>query len=447
MPDNHLNLEKKSDPSKLESINNENNRDLKNKKNQKGLFWLISIGNNGSQLILLNFFQYFAVAVGVKEGILGFITAIRNLLGALLQGNFGYLSDKKGRKILLLIGFFLTFVATTLLIFSYNPLMLIIVSILHAFSFSIVVPVWNAALGDVTQKEGRTTFMGKLSSVGQGVGVILMMILAGIFWILDYFKDISLKYQVQYGIVFAICAANLLICTIGAAFLRETKKFEINKKPPKIFSAFKNKPFRNFIIVNSFFGFSMAALWPIYPIIQAGEEFLHMDIYKLILVAVIYTVTFSISNYFAGRIGDKFGRKPVLIFSRVIMFSVSLLYIPAVLSGSWYWIILTNSISGIGNGAFLIMMNAYALDMSPEEDQGSYSGLNQASWGIATFLGSLIMGFIAQALTENFNPLTMVLSTTIAIAIMRIFASVGYFFIKESLVINHEQNSKVKMTY
>ncbi|HUT80092.1 MAG TPA: MFS transporter [Candidatus Bathyarchaeia archaeon] len=433
MPDDQLILVKNSE-SLEEETSEKDTQDSKNKKNQKGLFWLISIGNNGSQLILLNFFQYFAVAVGVKEGILGFVTAIRNLLGAVLQGNFGYLSDKKGRKFLLLIGFFLTFVATTLLIFSYNPIMLIIVSILHAFSFSIVVPVWNAALGDVTQKEGRTTYIGKLSSVGQGVGVILMMILAGVFWMLDYFKGITLRFQVQYGIVFAICAANLLICTIGAAFLRETRKFEISRKAPKILSAFKNKPFRKFIIVNSFFGVTMAALWPIYPVIQAGEDFLHMDINKLILVAVIYTIAFSISNYIAGRVGDKFGRKPVLIFSRVIMFSVALFYIPAVLSGSWYWIILTNSVSGIGNGAFLVMMNAYALDMAPDEDQGSYSGLTQASWGVATFLGSLIMGFIAQAISENFNPITMVVSTTIAIAIMRVIASIGYFFIKESLV-------------
>nr|NHJ84264.1 MFS transporter [Asgard group archaeon] len=381
---------------------------------------------------------------GVKEGVLGFVTAIRNLLGAVLQGNFGYLSDKKGRKLLLIIGFFLTFVATTLLIFSYNPVMLIIVSIIHAFSFSIVVPVWNAALGDVTKKEGRTTYIGKLSSVGQGVGVILMLILAGVFWILDYFKGISLEYKVQYGIVFAVCAANLLICAIGAVFLRETAKFNATRKAPKILSAFKNKPFRKFIIVNSVFGFTMAALWPIYPLIQAGEDFLHMDIYQLLLVAIIYTIIYSISNYIGGKVGDKIGRKPVLIFTRVILFTVSLFYIPAVLTGSWYWIILTNVVSGLANGAFYVMMNAYALDMAPEEDQGSYSGLTQASWGVTTFLGSLIMGFIAQAISD---PITMVISTTIAIAIMRIFASIGYFFIKESLVKNNKNTPTEKVIY
>ena len=49
------------------------------------------------------------------------------------------------------------------------------------------------------------------------------------------------------------------------------------------------------------------------------------------------------------------------------MFSVSLIYIPAVLSGSWLWVILTNVVSGLGNGVFLVMMNAYALDLSNED--------------------------------------------------------------------------------
>ena len=64
---------------------------------QKKLFWLISIGNNSAQLVLLNFFQYFAAEI-VREGLLGFLTAIRNLVAAIFQGNFGNLSDKKGRK-------------------------------------------------------------------------------------------------------------------------------------------------------------------------------------------------------------------------------------------------------------------------------------------------------------------------------------------------------------
>ena len=408
-------------------------------KPQRKLFWLISIGSNSSQLILLNFLTYFAAEVGVSQTLMGFITAIRNLIGALFQGRIGLWSDKKGRKLFLILGFFLSFAFTTLLIFSYNPIMLAIVATAQAFAFSIIIPVWNATLGDVTELKGRTTFIGKLSAIGQAVGVILMLVLAGIFFFFDRYNGwviwgqfiTSLDWKVQYGIVFGVCSLTLALSFIAVLFLKETKKEDDTKEQPRMRTAFANKPFRNFIIVNSFFGISMAVLWPIYPVIQV--TIMGLEIYELIIVSAIYVIFFSIGGFFGGRIGDRIGRKPVLIFSRAIMFSVSLLYIPAVLTGSWLFVMLTNIVSGLGNGVFLVMMNAYALDLSTEETHGAFSGLSQATWGIATFIGSLCAGFIADAITNTYGAIVMVISTTIAIAIMRVLASIGYFFIKESL--------------
>lgn len=405
---------------------------------QKKVLWTVSIGNNSSQLILLNFFQYFAAKI-VPLSVLGFLTAIRNLFGALFQGRIGLWSDKKGRKLFLILGFFLSFSFTTLLIFSYNAVMLIIVATAQALSFSIIIPVWNATLGDVTVIKGRTTIMGKLNAAGQVVGVVLMLLLSGVFYFLTRFKGWiiwgiqiqELDWKLQYGIVFAVCAFLLLLCVISLAFYKETRDITKIQTQPKMKEAFQNKDFRKFIIVNSIFGITMAALWPIYPVIQA--VIIEMEVYQLTIAAAIYVIFFSIGGFIGGKIGDQVGRKPVLLFSRLIMFSVSLLYIPAVLFNNWYFVILTNVVSGIGNGVFAVIMNAYALDLSTDETLGSYSGLSQASWGIATFVGSLIFGFISQALTNSFGDVIMVLSTTIAIAIMRVIASIGYFFIKESL--------------
>ena len=279
---------------------------------------------------------------------------------------------------MLIIGFFLCFAATTLLIFSYNQTMLIIIAIIHAFSFSIIVPVWNAIQGDVTETETRASYMGKLAGVGQGVGVIIMIVMATIFFSYGHIKGEELAFNIQYGIIFGIGAANLLVGAIGVLFLRETRKFDKQIKQPKILSALKNKPYRNFIIVNTFFGISMAALWPIYPVIQV--KIIDMKIHQLTITAAIYAIAFGIATYIGGLLADRVGRKPILIFSRIIMFSVSLLYIPMVLLESWYFAIPTNLISGIGNGMFMVVLNAYALDMSSEENHGSYSGLAQVSW-------------------------------------------------------------------
>ena len=69
------------------------------------------------------------------------------------------------------------------------------------------------------------------------------------------------------------------------------------------YNSFKNKQFRKFIIVNSFFGITMAALWPIYPVIQV--KIIDMEFYQLIIVAAIYAVLFSVGNFFGGLIADR----------------------------------------------------------------------------------------------------------------------------------------------
>ncbi|MHA1366641.1 MAG: MFS transporter [Candidatus Heimdallarchaeota archaeon] len=424
---------------------------------QKRLFGLISIGYNSSQLILLNFLTYFAAQVGVTKTVMGFITGIRNLAGSLLQERVGRLSDRRGRKIPLLVGFFLAFAATTVLIFSHNWIMLIIVITIQAFSLSIIIPVWNATLGDVTEVKGRTTFIGRLSSIGQFVGVIMLLILAGLFFIFDRYDGsvflgitiTALDWKIEYGIVFGVVAINFLICAIGTVFLKETRKNDKEIDQPRMIDALKNKAFRNFIIVNFFFGISMAALWPIYPIIQVN--IVGMEFYALTIVSAVYAIFFSFGSFIGGKLGDRFGRKPVMLISRAIMFSVSLLYIPAILTGSWYYVILTNTVSGLGNGVFYVMMNTYALDLSDEKTMGSYSGLSQVTWGIATFIASLLAGVIADvivnnAITAGYSAIEaderMAIILVIAIAVMRVIATIGYFFIKDSLPKEMRNNSK-----
>ena len=63
---------------------------------------------------------------------------------------------------------------------------------------------------------------------------------------------------------------------------------------------------------------------------------------------------------------------------------------------------------------------------------GAYSGLNQMGWGVATFIGSLSAGFIAEEIEAVVGTSQMVIITFSVIAGLRLLASLGYFFIKES---------------
>ena len=184
------------------------------KGNKKTLFWLISVFSSTGQFFFGNFFSAFAAEAGVSGSLMGFITSIRNLLSSVFQGSIGYLSDKLGRKFIMLMGIFLNFAITVPLIFFESTWLIVFVAIIQAFSLSIFVPTWNAVLGDVTKPEIRATFIGKITSIGRLISVSFSLIIAIIFYLAGVYEGwvvwgwtVYISWRVQYSTAFAIAAA------------------------------------------------------------------------------------------------------------------------------------------------------------------------------------------------------------------------------------------------
>jgi MFS family permease len=409
-------------------------------KKQKTQFRLVSIGNATGQSFLFNFFSTFAAIVGVSSAMMGFLTSIRNLLTSLFQGSFGRLSDKLGRKKILLIGFVLAFASMTVLIFSYSIPMLIVISVFQAFSLSIIVPVWNAMLGDVTDSESRASFIGRLTAMGTAISVTLMLTLAIVFEVLESRynnviiisgRSFSITWQLQFGIAFGLSALNFLLCAITLLFVKETNVVHEKKQQPKMWIALKDKVFLKFFLINSGYGFIMATMWPIFP--KAQVDILGMGFIEVAIITVIFSVCSSLAQFSGGKIGDKIGRKPLLVAGRIAMFSIPVVMIGAILANNWWLLVISNVVGGTAMGFIVISQNAYVLDIAPKNQMGAYSGLTQVGWGIATFVGSLIAGFIGDALELRYGMRQMVIIMFIAIAILRFLVSLGYLFIYESL--------------
>lgn len=429
-------------------IHSENSNDMK-KKNRSGLLYLISIGNATGQSFLFNFFSAFAVSIGVRANQLGFITSIRNLMSSLFQGSIGRLSDKYGRRYFLLGGFFLVFTSLVILIFVNTPIMLIVVSIIQAFSLSIIIPVWSATLGDLTVSEQRARYIGRLSAVGTAISVSLMLALSVSFTFLReayttwtiFGVEIKDPELFQYLFSFGLAALNFIICIIGTLFLKETRKTSREIKQPSMFIALKNIDFRKFFIINSIFGLIMATMWPIFPIAQI--DLLEMNFSQIAIINAIFATSSSLAQFFGGKLGDRIGRKPLIIFSRIAMFTIPVIMIGALRIDNWLLLIFSNIIGGSAIGALTVAQNAYILDLAPEDQMGAYSGLTQVGWGITTFIGSLSAGFIATSIENHVGTLKMIYITFSVIAILRFIASLFYFFITESLT--KDKRDKIKL--
>lgn len=174
-----------------------------------------------------------------------------------------------------------------------------------------------------------------------------------------------------------------------------------------------------------------------------------MQFYQIAIITSSFIIVMSITQVIAGKLGDKFGRKPVFIIGAFVLVFYPVSNLPSIITGNWLWQILGNAFAGIGTGSFFVSLNALTLDLAPEELMGSYSGIREMFFGIFTFIGSLVAGFIIDALDVRYGLYITTFSLCIGITILRFFASVGFLFVAESLPkevrelrLNNHKNSK-----
>ena len=99
------------------------------------------------------------------------------------------------------------------------------------------------------------------------------------------------------------------------------------------------------------------------------------------------------TNFFAGTLSDRYGRKPVLVAGWLIGLPVPLLLIWA---PSWGWVIAANVLLGINQGLTWSTTVIMKIDLVGPERRGFAMGLNEAAGYGAVAVTALATGYIAE---------------------------------------------------
>ena len=139
------------------------------------------------------------------------------------------------------------------------------------------------------------------------------------------------------------------------------------------------------------------------------------------ILATSFAVMQFIFGPVIGGLSDRFGRRPVLLISLVVM---ALDYLVMALAGSIWLLLLGRTIGGI-TAATQATANAYMADISAPEDRAANFGLIGAAFGVGFVLGPLIGGLLAEFGTRA--------PFYAAAALAALNAVFGYLVLKETL--------------
>jgi MFS family permease len=147
------------------------------------------------------------------------------------------------------------------------------------------------------------------------------------------------------------------------------------------------------VLVNAFVGAMVGLERTVLPLLAEAEFGLASKGAALSFIATFGLVK-AATNFFAGRLGDLYGRKRVLVAGWLFALPVPLLVIWA---PTWSWIIFANVLLGINQGLTWSTTVIMKIDLVGPKQRGLAMGLNEFAGYLAVALAALATGYVAEA--------------------------------------------------
>jgi MFS family permease len=145
------------------------------------------------------------------------------------------------------------------------------------------------------------------------------------------------------------------------------------------------------VLVNAFVGAMIGMERSILPAI-AVEEFHVAERVGILSFIAVFGVTKALSNYLAGRLGDRYGRKHILVAGWVVAVPVPFMLMWA---PDWTWVLVANALLGVSQGLTWSTTVIMKIDLVGPRSRGLAMGLNEFAGYVAVAASALATGWIA----------------------------------------------------
>jgi MFS family permease len=145
------------------------------------------------------------------------------------------------------------------------------------------------------------------------------------------------------------------------------------------------------VVVNAFVGAMIGLERSILPPL-AEQEFHLVAKTAVLSFIVVFGFTKAVTNYLAGRLSDRFGRKHVLVAGWLVAVPVPFLLMWA---PTWTWVLVANALLGVSQGLTWSTTVIMKIDLAGPRKRGLAMGLNEFAGYFAVAGSALATGYLA----------------------------------------------------
>jgi MFS family permease len=172
------------------------------------------------------------------------------------------------------------------------------------------------------------------------------------------------------------------------------------------------------VLVNAFVGAMVGLERSILPAI-AEQEFGIAARTALLSFIVAFGITKAATNYLAGRLADRFGRKRILVLGWLVALPIPLLLMHA---PSWDWIVGANVLLGISQGLTWSVTVIMKIDLAGPKQRGLAMGLNEFAGYAALAVSALATAAIAERVGLRPEPFYLGIAFVLLGLLLSVFA-------------------------
>lgn len=329
-------------------------------------------------LYLVNVLHLDKSFIGLTEGIVTSSASIFKIIA-------GFLSDKFGRrKPIVFLGYFLSFLARPLLIFTTLGMGVLFLRFLDGVGKGVKDSPKDALIADSTEVATRGKSFGivrALDTLGSVVGPLLL------FGLLYFLQNNELKYHYIFLITAIPLLFTLAILTIFVKEVSYKKDVQIDNK----FSL--PREFYIFLVIISIFSLGNSS--DTFLILRAQN--VGVGLLAIPLIFALFNFVYAAFSIPLGSLSDKIGREQVILIGWV---SYALAYLGFALADKTYQIWLLFAFYGIYYATTEGVAKALVADLIPSQSRGRAYGIYNTVIGLITLPASFIAGY----LWDRFNP-------------------------------------------